>query len=1327
MSLDSILENPSLKHMILNNSVREFQGYLTGFGDNNFIDTFAPFEVNSAIRSDLARTSDITKKDKTKEDEKEIFEDEMSRSITSSILNSTLGTFYVKDMLLKGSDLDESVNRYTAEKLSPFELTTAYSKNFRVLLEDSIDEGRLPNGMRETLLKHGDCWKQSFVTDFPIKKDINEIANMSDMVRESTRPLVTSETPTTYIVEEAQTVENVVRVKKKISTDGDIPILDPSSRQPVNEREKTVVKTRKVIKPAVKGKKITKYSELKLDPNTVNLSFREPKPEKTNLVAIVLKNPKYSMQTRNQSYLSVFFNAISQIDMSLSSPFIELTFFNIIPQPNQGNREDNRLNQVAYMRFDSNDNLMKMSKFTLKPAFNNSGEVISNTAYGDLKPDENAAHVHADGDPVEVSFQNIFQSPQTLNNADINNVESLFGGRLDDNGEFLYDSAKTTLDPFAPMMSLTGFNVTISEGGYYAVSSRRASMKLVLHDRSRLADITPFVTPGSLQKTSVKVTYGWTHPLANPHSRNERENVIANFIDSMRETAFYRLSSSNLRLEGSKVDINVEMDFMGGKEMRNIPCYSGTKEEIKSIKDTFKSALKYITEDFKEEGKVHKNLSIVERSIDSYDELVNAKDHQDLIELLKKAGNTNKVDNGMKEQIFKQMLILINLFTKEEISNNSMEEILTKIKEKDFSQERIGVQARNSRLSQELFWNRLEAVTNKTVSRRVKEEKTVSGSQESFTQTVTETRLQDAGGSELFKSVNWSEQYITPDYFTKTGVMNYKYEEKYKNNFDHNFISYLGLEEKENLGESQELFPKGFVSLGKLVQNLVGLPMTTKNLYNEVQVVYYPVNTEAAGARIHTTASIPISVDNLYNVLDSYVKEGNFMTPDFIFKVFAKILQNRNAVCYGLFQENKRTEDELVEKYGYTRDKETGEITLNEEGQKAAHSEFMELYADKDKTIPTLAEIMAPPDPPSGASESETPSTTTTSGSGTITSEAAEELKEEPEFDARKLKQPMFENFVDSYRQTGIKEKLESFYKADGIPAPADLSSFKMINLKMDVETCQVLHGENGQKENVLKLNSLSDINQPYVGNAKILRLHIYDAHSSPQNGLSFISEKVSRGANYFRIQGALSPEDNRKLESKNEELNGITYSKKHGRALVESKSGRMILNMPPWLLKKYLKREYPSITYGAVNSVVKSINLSSTTENEIAYGKAVQSWQDQEEGVYSKYIVQQQMDLNIIPSTIDMQMLGCPFLKVCGHIYVDTGTNTDMDNVYSIVSFDHSITQGNFTTNVRLALPFAASTSNLRFALADSLAALSEDEDLKKQLTEEIKKIEKG
>ena len=217
------------------------------------------------------------------------------------------------------------------------------------------------------------------------------------------------------------------------------------------------------------------------------------------------------------------------------------------------------------MRFDSDSNLMKISRFVIKPAQDAEDNTVINTDKSTVSPspEDVSAHRHArPTDEVEIGYQNIFQTPQTLTNADINRTEDIFGittFRNETGGEFhRYNAAKTVLDPFAPMISLDSFNVTVSEGGYYAVSSRRASMKIILHDRSRLADITPFVTPGSLQKASVKVTFGWSHPLANPHARDERSNVIANFIDSMRETAYYRLSSSNLRLEGSKIDIDIE-------------------------------------------------------------------------------------------------------------------------------------------------------------------------------------------------------------------------------------------------------------------------------------------------------------------------------------------------------------------------------------------------------------------------------------------------------------------------------------------------------------------------------------------------------------------------------------------------------------------------------------------------------------------------------------------------------------------------------------------------------------------------------------------------
>ena len=407
--------------------------------------------------------------------------------------------------------------------------------------------------------------------------------------------------------------------------------------------------------------------------------------------------------------------------MSLATPYLELTFFNIVPKPEPKGKGDNKLNQVAFMRFDSDSNLMKISRFTIRPATSNiDGKQVLTTQYAKTYPNDAASQRHMEGgDEAEISFQNIFQTPQTLNNGNINRAENLFGGSYaaGEGGEFIYDAAKIVLDPFAPMLTLKNFDVTVSEGGYYAVSSRRASMSLVLHDRSRLADVTPFVTPGALQKTSVKVTYGWSHPLANPHSPRERNNIIANFIDSMRETAYYRLSSSDLRLEGSKIEITVKMDFMGKREFRKIPATTGVKQEIDAIKPTFNAAIKLISENFtREEGKVHQNYRVIEKAIDSFEDIVDSEKHSEFYEEVKKAADVyNKsktISDEVKLSLFKQMLVLIDLYTAEEVENfKNIEDLVKKIEEDDLSEKNIGVSARQSRASRELFYKRLQGLT----------------------------------------------------------------------------------------------------------------------------------------------------------------------------------------------------------------------------------------------------------------------------------------------------------------------------------------------------------------------------------------------------------------------------------------------------------------------------------------------------------------------------------------------------------------------------------------------------------------------------------------
>lgn len=1256
MSLDSILENPSLKNMILDNAVSDYRGFLTGMSSNNFLTLLGPAEFQTEINAQYSSPPD--ENDLIESEEEDI------RIVTSKILNTSIGAYYAKDLVLDGNNVEQSTKEQNATNIK-------FRETFVVLLEgQSLNSEPISAQMKSVILKEKDSVYDS-ATVSGVKtideNDLDNLANMTNMIAEVKRDL-RKKTVTTY-VKKKKTVKRKDYVlspeayerNAALQADGLVQDVELGETNPDDYIEIEVVEEKEI---KVAQKSTVEYGPISRETNKVNQSFKAPSLDKANLTAIVIKNPKYSMPTRNQNYLSVFFNAISQIDMSLATPYLEMVFFNIVDRYNTTGKSNNKLNQVAYMRLDQ-DNYMRMSRHVMVPA-SKDGEVVKNGEGFDISDYNSQRHVDSDH-LVEAAYQNIFQSPQVLNNADINSVENMFGGYME-NDEFKYYSAKTVLDPFAPMLSLNSFDVTVSEGGYYAVSSRRATMKLTLHDRSRLADITPFVTPGALQKTSVKITYGWTHPLSNPHSTQERNNIIANFIDSMRETAYYRLSSSNMRVEGSKVDIDVTLDFMGGREFRQIPAVVGQDTSIRDFKPIFEEAMEYISGKInKDLGKVHKNLVIIEKAFDSYTDVVKSSEVDNLTTILKNA-KEEPANEDLKKDIFIQLLVILNIFPKSDIEKLTIDEIIKKIKDDDLSEKKIGVNYRNAKLDQRRFWERFDALCGD----------------------ATNVMLTEEDSSELYKS--YENKKFTADYFTSLSSMHYLHEksklELYENHPDIDKRSLTHIDYIINKVDSKK-YPNGFISLGKLIQGLVAYPITTKNLYHEVQTVFYPVNSESAGARRHTTASLPISVDRLRQEFKNHIKEGTFMTPDVVFKILSNMLQNRDAVCYGLFRENEKIEKTLEEKFGYKL--KDGVITLNQDGQKAAYNDFVIEFIGQNKSYPSLDEITG-----------KTISTPNTSTSGTATNN---------EVDPRNYEQKMYQKFVDSFRKKEIVSVLKEYYEADGLDQIADPTSYKMINLKKDIETCTVLNPAFDKSIKSLGLDQASKdlIAKNYDPACRILRLHIYDAHLSPKNGLSFVSEQVTKSKTYIPIKGTLDSSDITKFQKDGHADDGQLFYKKTEK-LVSSKASEMIVNMPPWLLKKYLKREFPSITYGASSSVVKSINFSSTTDNEIAVAKSYQSMEDQEEGKYSKFIVQQEMDLNIIPSTISLQMMGCPFLKICGNIYIDSGTNTDMDNVYSINSFSHSISAGKFITTANLSLPFAASTSNLRSSLAQSLLVSAKD-----------------
>ena len=88
------------------------------------------------------------------------------------------------------------------------------------------------------------------------------------------------------------------------------------------------------------------------------------------------------------------------------------------------------------------------------------------------------------------------------------------------------------LDRMRPFMSMTGISISVKPTRGM-MSHKSAEVKITLHDRSRLAEISELVKPSSFGNTELLIEWGWSHPDA-PGNNGNKNNPFGMFINSLR-------------------------------------------------------------------------------------------------------------------------------------------------------------------------------------------------------------------------------------------------------------------------------------------------------------------------------------------------------------------------------------------------------------------------------------------------------------------------------------------------------------------------------------------------------------------------------------------------------------------------------------------------------------------------------------------------------------------------------------------------------------------------------------------------------------------------
>lgn len=934
--------------------------------------------------------------------------------------------------------------------------------------------------------------------------------------------------------------------------------------------------------------------------NSTNGSQHGDRFTTPNLCGIVVRHPKASLSGRNKSHLPIFFNAISPLEMSKCVPYINIQVMTL----NYGNKKNRigNLNQVTYLRFVKNKD---------------SGDfVLSDDAnFGKVTPvqeSETITEKLVRENEYDYSFMDVFTTPQTFSNAKINKENGNFG--MGKNGNI----NDPVLDPIMPFMSLKSLNVNITGAGYGIMSSKRANLSLILHDRSRLTDIAPLVSSTQFATSKIIVEYGWQHPEGGAGS----DNIIGKYLDALKDRSVFQVVGSKFDFaDGGAVSIDVDLAAYGYRQTERVHAGAGPEVPLNSLQNLIEKATSDLIKESKSQKQapeIRQEIKMNSRSARSTESMITWDAYRTLAKDLK-GNDTKKILKNLK-------IILAGEAGPDDDISEELKAIVDKEKEKENAVKRI-------------FGKLAE----------IESDESVDGF---LLSTVTGADLHDADQSKTF----FSDQ------------------------------------QKDN------------VSVGKLISQFVGHPLAATGLYDEVQIVFYPLNHHAAAGRIHTTASFPIPKRLVEEKILEQIKKNSHMSTKSAFALIERIMRDKNIPGYGLadlFSDQSKIISSDPSKIrdiiksriasGQIEDLNLGSPDvdlINQLSSPNVTTEQFEQFLENKETIENIVAKIN--EITTKIQETEQSLGVATQDNDTIqiaiqgtalVMQKGELKAQEVALNAAQYASKRYNDIskviksqISLELSTNITKRCRSIYDGDGLKDlyPAE-SKFIRPNLAMNFEVLDVISPPSYSK----KETSYNG----FIENKQILRIHIYDEEAIPDPSKYAVLNSLIEGVSNKMIGG-------KNYEKVKDYFKGLNFND----------------------VKQIVKRSYPTIIYGAANSTVKTMSVSSNTSGEMANVLMVEAYGNLKNGQVEGFNHENEFDsIVMFPNTVSISMLGMPMIGRGNSIFIDFGTNTSVDNIYTVKSISHNISAGNFTSTVSVVPSNMGAISNFKEKLGQSIEKIQE------------------
>lgn len=296
---------------------------------------------------------------------------------------------------------------------------------------------------------------------------------------------------------------------------------------------------------ALMKKKLDEIPKVAVDPIT-------KKPKAAEVLSSFYKPAITSANAtlKNKVISAVYHSAQGKVDFSASFSDISALFCNMIPSTEMALCVPYFDVKVIYTQETSGIGQLSALKFVgHRP----------NKITGNKDASSTLLQGYTSRDPIvkagyDVAGMEIFCLPATLSqlSSQLNSDESL-------QARGVY-----ALDTLSPLLSIesAGIQQIGFDGSLYAQT--KLDLKMILHDRSRLTEISTLVSAEIFPTVSFRITYGWSHPDTNKMTGG----VYAKLINSMRVTQDFVVTSVKIASKDSTaLSIDVSLVSRGAQGM----------------------------------------------------------------------------------------------------------------------------------------------------------------------------------------------------------------------------------------------------------------------------------------------------------------------------------------------------------------------------------------------------------------------------------------------------------------------------------------------------------------------------------------------------------------------------------------------------------------------------------------------------------------------------------------------------------------------------------------------------------------------------------------